>query len=56
MVLLPNADYIGISRRIEDEEERAKLRKIAEKIKPKNMGIIVRTVSEGKRKKILKMI
>jgi len=31
MVLLPNADYIGISRRIEDEEERAKLRKIAER-------------------------
>jgi len=54
MVLLPNADYIGISRRIEDEEERAKLRKIAEKIKPKNMGIIVRTVSEGKREEDFK--
>lgn len=27
LVLLPNADYIGISRRIEDEEERAKLKK-----------------------------
>lgn len=54
LVLLPNADYIGISRRIEDEEERAKLRKIAEKIKPKNMGLIVRTVSEGKREEDFK--
>ncbi|HPD01474.1 MAG TPA: Rne/Rng family ribonuclease [Acetivibrio sp.] len=49
LVLLPNADYVGISRRIEQEEERAKLKKIAEKIKPENMGLIVRTVSEGKR-------
>jgi len=54
LVLLPNADYIGISRRIEDEEERAKLKKIAEKIKPKNMGLIVRTVSEGKREEDFK--
>ena len=49
LVLLPNADYIGISRRIEEEEERQKLKKIVEKIKPKNMGLIVRTASEGRR-------
>jgi ribonuclease G len=54
LVLLPNADYIGISRRIEDEEERAKLKKIAEKVKPPNMGLIVRTVSEGKREEDFK--
>ena len=48
LVLLPNADYIGISRRIENESERGKLKKIAESIKPKNMGLIVRTASEGK--------
>ncbi len=48
LVLLPNADYIGISRRIENENERQKLKKIAEKLKPENMGLIVRTVSEGK--------
>ncbi|MCX8129344.1 MAG: Rne/Rng family ribonuclease [Clostridia bacterium] len=48
LVLLPNADYIGISRRIENELERSKLKKIAESIKPKNMGLIVRTASEGK--------
>ncbi|MDQ2087297.1 Rne/Rng family ribonuclease [Herbivorax sp. ANBcel31] len=54
LVLLPNADYIGISRRIEDEDERFKLKKIAEKIKPENMGLIVRTVSEGKREEDFK--
>ncbi|HHW30250.1 MAG TPA: Rne/Rng family ribonuclease [Clostridiaceae bacterium] len=47
LVLLPNANYIGISRRIENEEERNKLKKIAEEIKPDGMGLIVRTVSEG---------
>lgn len=48
LVLLPKADYIGISRRIESDGERQKLKKIAEKLKPENMGLIVRTVSEGK--------
>ncbi len=48
LVLLPNADYVGISRRIESDEERQKLKRIAEKLKPDNMGLIVRTVSEGK--------
>jgi len=48
LVLLPNADYIGVSRRIEDEGERAKLKSMAEKIKPKGMGLIVRTASEGR--------
>jgi len=47
LVLLPNADYTGISRRIESETERNKLKKIAEKIKPRGMGLIVRTASEG---------
>lgn len=48
LVLLPNADYVGISRRIENDAERQRLKKIAEKLKPSNMGLIVRTVSEGK--------
>jgi ribonuclease G len=48
LVLLPNADYIGISRRIEDESERSRLKKAAEKLKPKGMGLIVRTAYEGK--------
>ncbi len=48
LVLLPKADYVGISRRIENDGERQKLKKIAEKLKPENMGLIVRTVAEGK--------
>lgn len=48
LVLLPNADYTGVSRRIENEAEKAKLKKIAEKLKPKGMGLIVRTASEGR--------
>ena len=47
LVLLPNANYTGISRRIEDPRERERLKAIAEKIKPESMGMIVRTVAEG---------
>jgi len=47
LVLMPNVDYVGISRRIEDEEERERLRSIAERLKPEGMGVIVRTVAEG---------
>lgn len=48
LVLLPNADYIGISRRISSDKERSRLRKLAEEVKPRGMGLIVRTASEGK--------
>jgi ribonuclease G len=47
LVLLPDADYTGVSRRIEDEEERAKLKRIAENLKPEGIGLIVRTASKG---------
>lgn len=47
LVLLPNANYTGISRRIESQGERERLKAIAEKIKPMGMGLIVRTVAEG---------
>lgn len=47
IVLMPNSDYIGISRRISDSEERERLKQIGEDIKPKKMGIIIRTVAIG---------
>lgn len=48
LVLMPTVNYIGVSRRIADEQERQRLRKIAKEIKPSNMGLIIRTVAEGK--------
>lgn len=48
VVLMPTVDYIGISRKIEDESERERLKKIAQTSKPKKMGVIVRTAAEGK--------
>jgi ribonuclease G len=46
-VLLPTVGYVGISRRIEAEEERARLRALAESLKPQGMGLIIRTAAEG---------
>jgi len=48
LVLMPEADNIGISRKIEDAQERDRLKKIADKIKPANCGMIVRTEAEGR--------
>lgn len=47
VVLLPTAAYIGISRRIEEETERARLQAVAERHVPAGMGLILRTASEG---------
>ncbi|MBP5427279.1 MAG: Rne/Rng family ribonuclease [Clostridiales bacterium] len=47
LVLLPNSDYIGISRRIEDETVKKNLVSIAQKIKPSNMGLIIRTIANN---------
>ncbi len=46
VVLMPTVDYIGISRRIENEKERERLKDIASSVKPENMGVIIRTVGE----------
>ncbi len=52
MVLMPRNDQFGISRKIEDPAERARLRKIMESLHvPENMGIILRTVSMGQRQR-----
>ncbi|AIF52475.1 Rne/Rng family ribonuclease [Pelosinus sp. UFO1] len=48
VVLMPTVDYIATSRRIANEEERVRLKQIVEKVRPEGMGVIVRTMSEGK--------
>ncbi len=54
LVLVPNANYIGISKKIWDKYERRRLKKIVSKLKVNNFGIIVRTVAEGKSEEFLK--
>jgi ribonuclease G len=45
---MPTVDHVGISRRIESEEERERLRAIVEGMRREGTGFIIRTVSEGK--------
>lgn len=48
LVLLPNSDQSGISRKIENHEERQRLKKILRALTiPDGMGVIIRTVGEG---------
>ncbi|WP_423148741.1 Rne/Rng family ribonuclease [Rubrolithibacter danxiaensis] len=47
-VLVPFSDVISISKKIKSNTERTRLKRIVEGIKPKNFGVIIRTVSEGK--------
>ena len=50
LVLMPTVDHVGISRRIENEKERRRLKDIVQEIKPDGFGFIVRTAGEGRRK------
>jgi ribonuclease G len=48
LVLLPNSDQCGISRKIENPEERQRLKRILRSLSiPDGMGVIIRTVGEG---------
>ena len=49
LVLMPFYDKVSVSTKIRSSEERARLKQLIQSIKPKNVGIIVRTVAEGKR-------
>ena len=49
LVLIPFADKVSVSQKIKSGEEKARLRQLIQSIKPKNFGVIVRTVAEGKR-------
>jgi len=47
LVLMPNSTHIGISRRIEDEKERSRLKNIIQSLRKDSCGYIVRTAGEG---------
>lgn len=48
VVITPFNDIVAVSRKIHSGDERKRLQKIIEAIKPKNFGVIVRTAAEGK--------
>ena len=49
IVLIPFGDKVNVSSKIKRGEERSRLKQLIQSIKPKNFGVIVRTVAEGKR-------
>jgi ribonuclease G len=49
LVLIPFSDKVSISSKIESQEEKNRLKSLVQSIKPKNYGVIVRTVAEGKK-------
>ena len=49
LVLLPFANKVNVSSKIKSKEERTRLKQLIQSIKPRNFGVIVRTVAEGKR-------
>ncbi len=49
IVLIPFGDKVSVSTKIKRGEERTRLKQLMQSMKPKNFGIIVRTVAEGKK-------
>ena len=49
MVLIPFNDKVSVSSKIKRGEERSRLKQLVQSMKPRNFGVIVRTVAEGKR-------
>jgi ribonuclease G len=47
LVYMPMTDHIGISRKLENDEDRQRLREEIEKLRPQDAGFIVRTVAEN---------
>ncbi len=47
LVLLPFHDKVSVSSKIKSGEERSRLKQIVQSVKPRNFGVIIRTVAEG---------
>lgn len=48
LVLEPFSNKVSVSQKIKDNEERNRLRRLVQSIRPENFGVIVRTIAEGK--------
>jgi len=53
LVLIPFSDKVSVSQKISSNEERLRLKRLLQSIKPKNYGVIVRTIAEGKKVALL---
>jgi ribonuclease G len=53
LVLMPTSDHIGVSRRIEIETERERLRDLMQVLRTQDYGYIIRTAAEGEREEKL---
>ncbi|MFT5777511.1 MAG: ribonuclease G [Crocinitomicaceae bacterium] len=49
LVLVPFSNKVSISQKIKDAEERKRLKEVVNGIRPKNFGVIIRTVAKGKK-------
>jgi ribonuclease G len=53
LVLMPYCDKVSVSSKIESSEEKSRLKSLVQSIKPRNYGVIIRTVAEGKKLAVL---
>jgi ribonuclease G len=53
LVLIPFSDKVSISSKIENSDEKNRLKTLLQTIKPRNFGVIVRTAAEGKKVAVL---
>lgn len=53
LVLIPFSDKVSVSQKIESNDERIRLKRLVQSIKPRNYGVIVRTVAEEKKVAVL---
>lgn len=54
VVLMPTVRQLGVSRKIEDDKERERLKRILQNIRPQGVGLITRTAGEGQSKEDLR--
>ena len=54
LVLVPNENMVGVSRKIRSRREKGRLKKLGRQIRPQGFGLVIRTVAEGKSEDMLR--